>query len=41
MRRVFLSYRRDDSQFITRFIHRELDDPAAFGPDSVFVDIDL
>ena len=40
MRRAFLSYRRDDTQFITGFLHRELEHPDAFGPASVFMDID-
>ncbi len=40
MRRVFLSYRRNDSQTVTSFIYQHLEDPAAFGPGSVFMDID-
>ena len=40
MRRVFLSYRRDDTQFITSFIYQQLEDPSAFGLGSVFMDID-
>ena len=40
MRRVFLSYRRDDSKYLTGFIYQHLEDPDAFGPGSVFLDID-
>jgi len=40
MRGAFLWYRRDDTQYITGFIYQHLEDPAAFGPGSVFMDID-
>lgn len=40
MRTVFLSYRRDDTQYITGFIYQHLVAPTGFGPDSVFMDID-
>ena len=40
MRRAFLSYRRDDAPTVTSFLYEQLEDPAAFGPNSVFMDID-
>ena len=40
MRRVFLSYRRVDTQFITSSIRERLEDPEAFGPGSVFMGLD-
>jgi hypothetical protein len=40
MRRAFPSYRRDDTQFITSFLYGELEAATAFGPGSVFMDID-
>lgn len=40
MRRAFLSYRRDDTQFITSTLYDQFEEPSAFGPGSVFMDID-
>lgn len=39
MRRVFLSYRRDDSQTATHILFKHLEGPSAFGPGAVFMDI--
>jgi len=40
MRRVFPWYGRDDSQTITGFIYQLLEDSAALGAGSVFMDSD-
>ena len=39
MRRVFLSYRRIDTATVSSMLHKSLESPNAFGPQSTFIDI--